>query len=250
MAAVVVSLASLDGAAVQFFLENESLTLSQVYFVNNFSDIDVLKNYKSALISVDFNESSKACEIIKRISLGAKVYVVDAKAPASKAAEIASEVMLNGLILPSKVDSFDGAMVVATTPTWTVGTKDAIKLTKPQNDTSKWLLPESGENEEYIDEDELLGQAPAPAPTNPDDCEVGRAGKKACKNCTCGRAEEEAAGKPVVLTQEMLDNPQSGCGSCGLGDAFRCASCPYRGLPAFEMGKKIQLSASTLDADI
>jgi len=28
---------------------------------------------------------------------------------------------------------------------------------------------------------------------------------------------------------------------CGLGDAFRCAGCPYRGLPAFEMGKKIEL---------
>ena len=28
---------------------------------------------------------------------------------------------------------------------------------------------------------------------------------------------------------------------CGLGDAFRCAGCPYRGLPSFEMGKKIEL---------
>ncbi len=44
-----------------------------------------------------------------------------------------------------------------------------------------------------------------------DDCEVGAAGRKACKNCTCGRAEGEAP--EVKLTKEMLENPTSGCGS-------------------------------------
>lgn len=44
-----------------------------------------------------------------------------------------------------------------------------------------------------------------------DDCEVGASGRKACKNCTCGRADAEA--KPVKLTQEMLDNPVSSCGN-------------------------------------
>jgi hypothetical protein len=102
--------------------------------------------------------------------------------------------------------------------------------------------------------------APSPAPLRPraalplqvaqaSDCEVG-AGKKACKNCSCGRAEAEAAGAaPVKLTQEMLDNPTTNCGSCSLGDAFRCAGCPYRGLPAFEQGKKIELPANFLTAD-
>ena len=36
---------------------------------------------------------------------------------------------------------------------------------------------------------------------------------------------------------------------CGLGDAFRCAGCPYRGLPTFEQGKKIQLGGDYLVAD-
>lgn len=49
---------------------------------------------------------------------------------------------------------------------------------------------------------------------NQDDCEVGAGGaRKACKNCTCGRAEAEARGEKVTLTQDMLDNPQSSCGN-------------------------------------
>ncbi len=82
-----------------------------------------------------------------------------------------------------------------------------------------------------------------------DSCAVSR---KACKNCTCGRAEDEAAGAPPPkLTLDMLENPGSagGCGSCSLGDAFRCASCPYRGLPSFQPGKKIELPTGFLAAD-
>lgn len=58
----------------------------------------------------------------------------------------------------------------------------------------------------------LLYLACLPAAAN-DDCEVGAAGRKACKNCTCGRAEEGPDAKPAKLTKEMLDNPTSGCGS-------------------------------------
>jgi hypothetical protein len=43
-----------------------------------------------------------------------------------------------------------------------------------------------------------------------DDCEVEKAGKKACKNCTCGRAELE---EKTPLTAAQLNNPQSACGN-------------------------------------
>eukprot|EP00245_Coleochaete_scutata_P013719 TRINITY_DN5675_c0_g1_i1.p1 TRINITY_DN5675_c0_g1~~TRINITY_DN5675_c0_g1_i1.p1 ORF type:complete len:327 (-),score=61.58 TRINITY_DN5675_c0_g1_i1:26-1006(-) len=111
--------------------------------------------------------------------------------------------------------------------------------------------PSPMEDDELIDEDSLLTEedlARPPLPTSaPDDCDVGKSGRKACKNCTCGRAELEA--KQAPLTIDMLENPESACGSCGLGDAFRCAGCPYRGLPPFKLGEKVTLSTSLLAAD-
>jgi len=140
--------------------------------------------------------------------------------------------------------------VVAAKPDWEIGTTQKLTLKKkvPQEWANK------GEDEELIDEDELLDeQDRASRPnTKRDDCEVVGKTKKACKNCTCGRAEAEAAPSQKKLTLDMLENPgvNSGCGSCGLGDAFRCGGCPYRGLPAFKVGEKITLPDSFLNDDI
>jgi hypothetical protein len=76
--------------------------------------------------------------------------------------------------------------------------------------------------------------------------------RKACKNCTCGLKEleetenEQQRKLPVVtLSSEELDftvqGKTSSCGSCGLGDAFRCAGCPFIGMPAFKPGEEVKL---------
>lgn len=100
--------------------------------------------------------------------------------------------------------------------------------------------------------------------------------RRACKDCSCGLAEleqeeDQRASAAVKEAQAFFlegddDIPQhvrgatagvegvwpvdrraeakktSSCSSCYLGDAFRCGSCPYLGLPPFKPGEKVQLS--------
>ncbi|XP_010766168.1 anamorsin isoform X4 [Notothenia coriiceps] len=96
------------------------------------------------------------------------------------------------------------------------------------------------DSDALLDEDDM--KKPDPASLKATSC-GGEAKKKACKNCTCGLAEEleqESKGK------QTTNLPKSACGSCYLGDAFRCASCPYVGMPAFKPGEKIVLDNKTL----
>ncbi|KAI2642311.1 cytokine-induced anti-apoptosis inhibitor 1, Fe-S biogenesis-domain-containing protein [Xylaria nigripes] len=86
--------------------------------------------------------------------------------------------------------------------------------------------------------------------------------RRACKDCTCGlaarleaedkarRAKADADLKVLKLGADDLDDLEldftvkgkvGSCGSCSLGDAFRCADCPYIGLPAFKPGEEVTL---------
>lgn len=67
---------------------------------------------------------------------------------------------------------------------------------------------------------------------------------KACKNCSCGRKEALEQNVTEDDLKAMLESGEikSSCGSCYLGDEYRCATCPYRGLPAFEPGEKVTLT--------
>ena len=50
-----------------------------------------------------------------------------------------------------------------------------------------------------------------------------------CKKVLSGRKEY---GKKALENGQV----QSSCGKCYMGDAYRCAGCPYLGTPAFEPG--------------
>ncbi|XP_031253839.1 anamorsin homolog [Pistacia vera] len=130
-------------------------------------------------------------------------------------------------------------------PSWEVGSSFALKKAP-----KSLLKVQLDDDSDLIDEDSLLTEEDLKKPQLPPvgDCEVGST-RKACKNCTCGRAEAEEKVEKLGLTMDQLDNPQSACGSCGLGDAFRCSTCPYKGLPPFKLGEKVSLSSNFLAAD-
>lgn len=118
-----------------------------------------------------------------------------------------------------------------------------------------------GDDVDFLDNDGegLLDAADlAMATTAPprDDCEIGVGGnRKACKDCTCGRAADEQLDTTTAVTaatpaKKAAPVAASSCGSCYLGDAFRCASCPYLGMPAFKPGDQITLSATQLKSDL
>ncbi|CAN7114447.1 unnamed protein product [Brassica rapa subsp. narinosa] len=124
--------------------------------------------------------------------------------------------------------------IKAKKPTWKIGSSFALK--KP----AKTTLPKINLDDDLdlIDEDSLLTEEDLKKPQVPvaSGCETT---KKACKNCVCGRAEIEEKAVKLGLTEDQIENPQSSCGSCGLGDAFRCGTCPYKGLPPFKLGEKV-----------
>ncbi|KAL2157676.1 hypothetical protein VTH06DRAFT_5159, partial [Thermothelomyces fergusii] len=134
-------------------------------------------------------------------------------------------------------------------------------------DLSDDLDLDAENDDDVIDEDTLLTEDDLRRPIEqPPECRP-QPGKKrrACKDCTCGlaarleaedkarRAKAESKLNTLKLKSEELNEldftvqgKTGSCGSCYLGDAFRCADCPYIGLPAFKPGEEVKILNNTV----
>jgi hypothetical protein len=176
----------------------------------------------------------------------------------SKLQTLRSEIILGGFTVLSANDG----LITAQKPGYVPGTSFSLKTkylnrTKTDPAAKKALWTSSTPSGPMIDAESLLTPADKarPVPT----CEPVSASaprrKKACKGCTCGLSEleeEEQKTSKIVLLDGSIDGEArvvaqdekqrlinaakaapkatSSCGSCFLGDAFRCAGCPYLGI--------------------
>ncbi|KAG0656736.1 electron carrier [Maudiozyma exigua] len=133
------------------------------------------------------------------------------------------------------------------------------------SDFSKTQFFEDMEDDDSIEEDNLISEKGQNNVITMITCgKTKTSRKKACKDCSCGIKEEEEQEidnirsqqeKVVQFTEDELTEIDftiegkkvGGCGSCSLGDAFRCSGCPYLGLPAFKPGEKINLTSISDD---
>jgi anamorsin len=166
--------------------------------------------------------------------------------PPPEEADVRMRMAVAGLLNIRAVEG-DDRVFCGDVPSHTLGAKTALS-----SDWASAAKPaQTGEdlsNAELVDEDELLerdGILSGAAVADGKGCGVDEGGKrKPCKDCSCGLADiGEDAPAPAKKAGE-------GCGSCALGDAFRCASCPYLGLPPFKPGERVELPTSLMTSDI
>lgn len=181
-----------------------------------------------------------------------------------------SDLKLAGFANVEQTDNKENEVLVhCTKPNYEVGATMSLPLSLKkkvvlQNQTKKnsqeasvWQVSANNfddddfMNDDMIDPDtDLLNEEDRKKPTDHDlklpDCGPDSKKKRACKNCTCGYAEDLEKDKDEFVS---TDNVTSSCGSCYLGDAFRCSTCPYLGMPAFKPGEKVKLTPRQLKGD-
>ncbi|XP_072947562.1 anamorsin homolog [Epargyreus clarus] len=209
--------------------ESEKITSSS----HPVSSFDVVITNPQPPHSVEHTDNLLAL-IVKVLKPNGKLIARDNK-------DISLPLKLNGFI---NVQKNNDDTISAQKPSFEVGSKAVLKLsdkaklwTIDNNDEDPWYSKDDGE---LIEQDLLIDQDDLTKPDKQSLRVCATTGKrKACADCSCGLAEE--------LRGETKETPKSSCGSCYLGDAFRCATCPYLGMPAFKPGETVKLD---LDSDI
>jgi len=169
--------------------------------------------------------------------------------PAATLQTVHTSFLLAGLVGTTERRETDGSRFLTASKKYSA--QESVGLAAAPIRVSIQLLVDDDADADYhtdallIDEDNLLSDAsnllaPPPAMSaaaTKDDC----SGRKACDDCTCGRADAEGTATTTTTTAQQPQRApiqSSSCGKCSLGDAFRCASCPYLGKPAFKAGQE------------
>lgn len=242
--------------------------------------------YSQVLVLTDASDATAALQLLDRSVLGALVPAMKVGGSLTTqhggmfGARETKEAVLAGLVQKgSGFEKMDDEEEVAIPLKF--GAKKngngAVSLNKPVAIS----LDDVGDDDDIIDEDTLLTDADLKRPivqrknTFPQtmilytdniirlapECQP-KPGKRrrACKDCTCGLAEQlksEDESRRAQADKDLnalkldaddlneLDFTVQGktgsCGNCALGDAFRCDGCPYIGLPAFKPGEEVRL---------
>lgn len=158
------------------------------------------------------------------------IQVVGADASSADLQPVHTSFLLAGLASASERREANGSRVLTATRR-VVAPMTAAPLKKKNSNAVMVSLDDDIDmiDEDNLLEDDLLAPPPAMGTAAADDC----AGRAPCADCSCGRAEQEG-----VVSAKPTTAPSSSCGSCSLGDAFRCAGCPYLGKPAFKAGEE------------
>lgn len=145
--------------------------------------------------------------------------------------KLAANLTLSGFVNTQISNVSDQVQVTSAKPSWELGAASSIQLKKKAK--SAWSA-DAQDNGELLDEDKLLDESDLVRPVKSkssahigpsrtdasapgDDCELTEGTRKACKNCSCGRAESSEPS--TKLTLEMIESPavNSSCGNVRAG---------------------------------
>lgn len=195
--------------------------------------------------------SDRFCELVLgKLKGGASFSMHVPKDASSKSNK---RLMFSGFTDISSQEFGDSVVVTGARPSWDANASAPLKFLKKKTDDTKtaetagntWNFSNNDladDDIELEDEDELLENEVDKVDVvalKEEYAKCGTSGKptrKACKDCSCGLKEMQDAGDTDTAP------PTSACGSCGLGDAFRCSTCPYLGKPSFKKGDVVKLS--------
>lgn len=190
-------------------------------------------------ITVTEVDQNSLINLFKTLPLDAKISV---PIPSSlTAAKLKNRLIIAGFVNISVTETH----LAASLPKYAAGT--SIPLSAAPKPAQLWADALSSSTKvPLVDETALLKRDNIPdAAVDQSSCSPDRSGKrKPCKDCSCGLAET------YDNPEAAAPAPKSSCGNCSLGDAFRCAGCPYLGLPPFKPGEKVALPSAFMTSDI